>query len=181
VRTKTRRVRLKGFCHGENYGGCFGTLHLDATLDGVPTRLGSVGISIPNSHTETIEVPISPETLLKLQMARKVTATVTAEGRDNPRSDDRVKSDSVPVQEKTTTHQVVLTPDRLPCVVPNKLVGKSAKTAAKSIKKAGCKTSVKYTKTKKAKESGRVLAVSHAPSTVLAAGAKVTITVGRRK
>lgn len=42
----------------------------------------------------------------------KKTATVTSAGRDNPRIDKRVRWRSVPVQKKTTTDKVRLTPNR---------------------------------------------------------------------
>ncbi len=180
VLAKRRIARLKGFCHGENYGGCFGTVTLDATLDGAPVRLGEVKLSIPNSHTETIDVPLSEENVIKLQRAQKVTATATADAHDNPRSDDRVKWDSVPVQQKTTTEEVVLTPDLQPCVVP-KLVGKSSKSAKSSLRKAGCSTKTKYKKAKKRSQVGKVIAQNQAAGTVLPTSAAVTITIGRSK
>ncbi len=181
VQTKTRRARLKVFCHGENYGGCIGTMKLSAMLDGLPTLLGETRFNVPGSHTVMVEVPLSPETLLKIQRARKLTATATAEAHDNPRGDDRVKWDSVPVQEKTTADQVVLTPDKLPCVVPKKLIGKSSRSAKASIRKAGCSTVVKYKRTTKTKQVGKVISHTPAASSVLPAGSKVTITVGKRK
>jgi hypothetical protein len=181
VQTKTRRARLRVFCHGENYGGCIGTMKLTAMLDGLPSLLGEARFNVPGSHTEMVEIPLSPETLLKIQRAKKLTATATAEARDNPRGDDRVKWDSVPVQEKTTTDRVVLTPDRMPCVVPKKLIGKSSRVAKGSLRKAGCRAVVKYKKTAKAKQIGRVVATAPVAGTVLPAGSKVTITVGKRK
>ena len=181
VRTKTSSVRLKVFCHGENYGGCFGDLALDATLDGVPTRLGDVKFSVPNSHTETIEVPLSQENLLKVQLAKRVTATATAVAHDNPRSDERVKWDSVPQQEVTTSGEVVLTPDKAPCVVPKKLIGKSSRVAKAALRSAGCVAVVKYKKTAKAKQIGKVVGVSVAAGTVLPSSSRVTLTIGKRK
>ncbi|MDQ3933543.1 MAG: PASTA domain-containing protein [Actinomycetota bacterium] len=173
-------ARVKGFCHGENYGGCFGTVALDATLDGVPTRLGEVKLSIQNSHTETIDIPLSPESVIKLQRAQKVTATATADAHDNPRADDRVKWDSVPVQSKTTTEEVVLTPDLLPCVVP-KLVKKSSKSAKSALRAAGCATKTKYKKAKKRSQVGKVIAQNRPAGTVLPSGTAITITIGRSK
>ena len=181
VRTKERIARPKVFCHGENYGGCFGNLKIEAVLDGVPTLVGQAKFAVKNSHTVIVDVPVAPDVLLKIQQARRVTATVTAEASDNPRQDDRAKWDSVPVQSKTTTGEMVLEPDRLPCVVPAKLVGKSSKVAKAMIRKAGCKTKVKYKKAKKRSQAGKVLAVSPAAGSVLAANAAVTITIGRSK
>jgi hypothetical protein len=181
VRTKETAVRVKVFCHGENYGGCIGDLKLDATLDGVATHLGDLRVKVEPTHTLTLDVPISQETLLKLQRAGQVTGTLTADTHDNPRGDDRAKWDSVPTQSLTTTDQIVLKPDKTPCVVPKKLVGKSSKVAKATVRKAGCTGVVKYKKVKKAKQSGRVVSASPAAGTVLPAGSKVTLTVGRRR
>lgn len=181
VRTKTRHARLRVFCHGENYGGCTGTMKLEATLNGVPAALGAARFHVPGSHTEMVEIPLSPDTLLKIQQAGRVKATATADAHDNPRSDARVKWDSVPVQQKTTSDRVVLTPDKKPCIVPKKLIGKSSRVAKAAIRKAGCKAVVKFKKTAETKQAGKVVAVSPAPSSVLPAGSKVTITVAKRK
>jgi hypothetical protein len=176
LKTKTRTVRLKGFCHGENYAGCFGTVSLDATLNGVPVHLGDTKVSIKNAFTETIEVPISPANVLLLQQARKVVATATADTHDNPRSDDRAKWDSVPVQQKTTTDQVTITPDKFPCVVP-KIVGNSSAVGKKKLKAAGCATG-KVSRKKSPSKAGKIIAQSVPAKTVLPAGAKVGITIG---
>jgi hypothetical protein len=181
VRTKTRRVRAKIFCHFENYGACIGKVGLDATLDGVAARLGEASFNVPHGHTHTVEIPVSQETVLKIQRAKKVTGTLTADARDNPRGDDRAKWDSVPVQEKTSTDQIVLTPDKQACVVPKKLIGKSSKSAKASIKKAGCASAIKYKKVKKAKQVGKIVAISPVEGTVLPGGSKVTLTIGKRK
>jgi beta-lactam-binding protein with PASTA domain len=66
-------------------------------------------------------------------------------------------------------------------VVPKKLIGKSSKNAKASVRKAGCRAIVKYKRTKKAKESGKVLKVAPASGAVLPANSNVTITVGRRR
>lgn len=176
VRTKDRIARLKGFCHGENYGGCFGTVSLDATIDGVPTHLGDGKFSIKNAYTEPIDVPLSPDVILKIQQAKKVVATATADAHDNPRSDDRVKWDSVPVQSLTTTDQVTLTPDKMPCVVP-KVVGNSSAVAKKKLRAAGCATG-KVKRKKSPKNSGKVIAQGKPAGTVLPAGSRVDITIG---
>jgi hypothetical protein len=181
LRTKTRRVRAKIFCHFENYGACVGKLGLDATLDGVAGRLGEASFNVPHGHTHTVEIPVSEATALKIAVAKKVTGTLTAEARDNPRGDDRVKWDSVPVQEKTSSDQIVLAPDKPACVVPKKLVGKSSKSAKASVKKAGCSSAVKYKKGVKAKQVGKIVAVSPASGTVLPGGSKITLTIGKRK
>ncbi|HEX8647028.1 MAG TPA: PASTA domain-containing protein [Thermoleophilaceae bacterium] len=181
VKTGTRRVRLKGECHGENYGGCIGDLSLSATIDGTVRELGTAPFSIEPGFKGTIEIPISAESVLAIQRARTLTGTLTAAAHDDPRGDSRVKWDSVPVQTKTTTGQITLTPDKLPCVVPRKLVGKTSAKAKSMLKAAGCGNAVKYKKVKKSKQFGKV--VSHKPKadTVLPAGSKVTLTIGRRK
>jgi hypothetical protein len=181
VRTKTSSVRLKVFCHGENYGGCFGNLGLDATLDGVPTHLGDLKFSVPPSHTHNVDVPISRENLLKLQLAKSVVGTATAQARDNPRADERAKWDSVPVQEATSVDRVTLTPDKPPCVVPKKLVKKSSRSAKAAVRSAGCTAVIKYKRTSKAKEIGKVVSAAPAAGTVLPSGSRVTLTIGKRK
>jgi hypothetical protein len=112
LKVKQRRARLKGQCHGENYGGCFGKLRLDAVIDGEEVRLGSVRFSIRSGFKDTIEVPISQANVAAIQKANGVTATVTSDARDNPRIDRRVRWRSVPVQKKTTTDKVRLKPNR---------------------------------------------------------------------
>jgi hypothetical protein len=112
LKAKQRRARLKGQCHGENYGGCFGKLTLKATLDGQEVSLGSARFSIRSGYKDTIEVPISASNVAKITKAGGVTATVTSDARDNPRIDRRVRWRSVPVQKKTTTDKVRLNPKR---------------------------------------------------------------------
>jgi hypothetical protein len=112
LKVKQRRARLKGQCHGENYGGCYGKLRLTAVLDGQEVSLGSARFSIRSGYKDTIEVPISASNVAKIQKAKGVTATVTSDARDNPRGDRRVRWRSVPVQKKTTTDKVRLNPNR---------------------------------------------------------------------
>jgi hypothetical protein len=112
LKVKQRRARLKGQCHGENYGGCFGKLRLTATLDGQAVTLGSARFSIRSGYKDTIEVPIAQKHVAAIQKANGVTATVTSDARDNPRKDKRVRWSSVPVQRKTTTDKVRLKPNR---------------------------------------------------------------------
>ncbi|HEX8052910.1 MAG TPA: PASTA domain-containing protein [Thermoleophilaceae bacterium] len=181
VKTKTSSIRLKIFCHGENYGSCSGNLGVDATLDGTPTHLGDLKFNVPPTHTQNVDVPVSRANLLKLQLAKSVVGTLTADARDNPRADDRVKWDSVPVQEKTTTDQVTLTPDKPPCVVPQKLIGKSSRSAKAAVRKAGCTAVIKYQRTAKAKEIAKVVKVAPAAGTLLPTASKVTLTIGKRK
>ena len=112
LKVKQRRARLKGQCHGENYGGCFGKLRLDAVIDGQKVRLGTARFSIRSGYKETIEVPIAQKYVAAIQKAKGVTATVTSDARDNPRIDRRVRWRSVPVQKRTTTDKVRLKPNR---------------------------------------------------------------------
>jgi hypothetical protein len=175
VKTKTRTVRAKIFCHGENYGGCFGKVALDANLAGADVRLGEARVSLKNSFTDSIEIPISADSLLKIQQAKSVVATLTADTNDNPRADDRVKWDTVPVQQKTTSDKILLKPDKLPCVVP-KIVGNSSKVAKAKLKKAGCATG-KVKRKKDKKRRGKVIAQSQPAGAVLPAGSKVDITI----
>ncbi|HEX8646222.1 MAG TPA: hypothetical protein VF715_04935 [Thermoleophilaceae bacterium] len=112
LKVKQRRARLKGQCHGENYGGCFGKLRLTAVLDGQEVALGSARFSIRSGYKDTIEVPISAKNVATIQKAKGVTATVTSDARDNPRIDRRVRWKSVPVQKKTKTAKVRLNPNR---------------------------------------------------------------------
>jgi hypothetical protein len=112
LKVKQRRARLKGQCHGENYGGCFGKLRLDAVIDGQSVRLGSARFSIRAGYEKTIEVPISATNVAAIKKAKGVTATVTSDARDNPRIDRRVRWRSVPVQKRTTTDRVRLRPSR---------------------------------------------------------------------
>jgi hypothetical protein len=176
VRTKLRIARMKGFCDFANYGGCIGTVALDAVLDGVQTHLGDGKFNVKPGYTVPIDVPLSPDVLLKIQQARKVTATATAQAHDNPRAEGASQWDSVPVQSVTSTDQVVLTPDKLPCVVP-KIVGNSSKVAKAKLRKAGCATG-KVKRKRSPKNSGKVIAQSVPAKTVLPAGAKIDITIG---
>jgi hypothetical protein len=180
VRTKDRNARVRIFCHGENYGGCIGTLKL---VGPGGAELGSRRFDVPNSHTEPVEIPFSPESIAAIQAAGTMKVTAIADATDkpsvDPRNTDAPGTRPTP-QAKTTTEELTLKPDKAPCVVPKKLVGKTSASAKASIKKAGCRAVVKYKKVGSAKQSGKVLAVKPASGAVLPAGAAVTITVGRR-
>jgi hypothetical protein len=180
LRTKDRVARIRIFCHGENYGGCVGTLRL---RDANQAEIGSKRFDVPNSHTEMVEVPLSPATVAAIQGAGSARVTAVAEATDKPGSDRRNTDASGTrpgPQEKTTTEELTIKPDKGACIVPKKLVGKSSASAKGSIRKAGCKTVVKYKKVKKASQSGKVLSHKPAAGTVLPSGSAVTITVGRR-
>ena len=112
LKSRQRRARLKGQCHGENYGGCFGKVTLTATLNGQEVTLGSARFSIRSGYKDTIEVPISAKNVSAIEKAGGVTATATSVARDNPRIDRRVKWKTVPVQRKTTTDKVRINPKR---------------------------------------------------------------------
>ena len=180
VRTKNRTARVRVFCHGENYGGCAGTLRL---VGPEGAELGSKRFEVKSTHTVPVEVPLSPAAVSAIQASGTLRVNAVADATDKPSADPRntgAPGTRPAPQQKTTSEQLTLRPDKAPCIVPKKLIGKSSKSAKASIKKAGCKTAVKYKKTKKAKQAGRVLAVKPASGTVLPAGSKVTITVGRR-
>jgi hypothetical protein len=112
LKVNQRRARLKGECHSQNYGGCYGKLRLAAVINGEQVSLGSARFSIRSGYKDTIEVAISQTNVAKIQKAKGVTATVTSDARDNPRGDKRVRWKSVPVQKKTTTDKVRLNPNR---------------------------------------------------------------------
>jgi hypothetical protein len=181
VRTKDRTARVRIFCHGENYGGCVGTLKL---LDGDQQEIGSRRFDVRSTHTEAVEVKLSDAAIGAIQAAGSLRVTAVADATDKPSADPR-NTDAPGTrpgpQQKTTTEELTLKPDKAPCIVPKKLVGKSSKVAKGLIRKAGCKAVVKYKKTKKAKESGRVLSHTPPAGTVLPANAAVTITIGRRR
>ena len=181
VRTKDKVARVRIFCHGENYGGCVGTLTLRGA-DGA--ELGSKRFDVKSTHTEPVDVPLSDATIAAISAAGTARVTAVADATDKPGSDARntgAPGTRPGPQQKTTTEELKLKPDKAPCVVPKKIVGKSSKVAKAAIKKGGCRTVVKYQRTKKAKEAGRVLAVTPASGTVLPAGSKVTISIGRRR
>jgi hypothetical protein len=180
VRTRDRTARVRIFCHGENYGGCAGTLRLVGP-DGA--ELGSKGFDVRNTHTEAVEVPLSPAAVAAIQATGTMRVNAVADATDKPSADPRntdAPGTRPAPQQKTTSEELTLKPDKAPCIVPKKLVGKSSKNAKASIKKAGCKTVVKYKKVKSAKQSGKVLSHKPAAGTVLPPGSAVTITVGRR-
>jgi hypothetical protein len=174
-------VRLKGECHGENYGGCFGKLTLSAEIDGATRDLGDVSFSIRPGFKETIEIPISQASVLAIQGAKTLKGTLTAEARDDPRDDPRVKWDSVPVQEKTTTDSITLKPDYPACVVPGGLIGKSSRTAKAKLKANGCNNVVKFKRVTSSKQFSKVVSVKPKAGTVLPGGTRVTLIVGRRR
>jgi hypothetical protein len=180
VRTKDKAAKVRIFCHGENYGGCVGTLTLRGA-DGA--ELGSGRFDVKNAQTEPVDIKLSDATIAAVQGAGTMRVSAVADATDKPGSDPR-NTDAPGTrpgpQQKTVTEELTLKADKAPCIVPKKLVGKSSKVAKAAIKKAGCRTVVTYKKTKKAKEAGRVLSVTPVSGTVLPAGAAVTISVGRR-
>ena len=180
VRTKDRDARVRIFCHGENYGGCVGTLKL---LDANQQVIGSGRFDVPSTHTEPVEIPLSDATIAAISAAGTMRVTAVADAPDKPAADPR-NTDAPGTrpgpQQKTTTEELTLKPDKAPCVVPKKLVGKSSKVAKGAVRKGGCRSVVKYKRTKKAKEAGRVVSYKPAGGTVLPAGSAVTLTIGRR-
>jgi hypothetical protein len=187
VRTASRVVRLKGDCYFENYGGCYGEVALDAVIGGQQRRLGTTSFAVARATKGTIEIPISDANVLAIQNAKTVQGTLTAVAHDDPRNDPRVKWDSVPVQQKTTTGPITLTPDKQPippkpsCIVPKKLVGMTASKAKSALKKANCGATVLYKKTKNKKQVAKVISTKPKKAgTVLPNASKVTLTVGKK-
>jgi hypothetical protein len=189
VKTTEHVVRLKGDCYFENYGGCYGDISLDAVLDGQQRRLGTTAFAIQSATKGTIDIPISDADVLAIQNAKTVEGTVTATAHDDPRHDQRVKWDSVPVQQRTTSNTITLTPDKFPvvvakppCVVPKKLLGMTSSKAKSALKKANCAATVAYTTTKNPKQVGTVIATKPKKAgTVLPNASKVKLTVGKKK
>jgi hypothetical protein len=180
VRTRENVARIRIFCHFENYGGCLGTLRLRVG----DQEIGSKRFDVPHGNTEPVDVPLTPATVQAIQIAGTSRVTAVAEATDKPGGDPR-NTDAPGTrpgpQSKTTTEELTLKPDKLPCIVPGKLVGKSSAVAKGSIRKAGCKTVVKYKKTTKTKQIGKVTSYTPLAGAVLPNGSAVTITVGRRK
>jgi hypothetical protein len=179
LKTATRSASVRGFCHGENYGSCRGTLQL---VDPGGRTLDVGTFDIPSTNTVAIPLALPADLVEAVQRAGGMTFGVVANAQDNPRADSRAQA-SVPVQEKTTTGSLTLTPDKpLPmCVVPN-LKGLKLKSTGKRLTKANCVLGkVKRQKTKKAKSVGKVVSQKPKAGTKLPNGSRVALTVGKKK
>jgi hypothetical protein len=180
VRTKDRAARIRIFCHFENYGGCVGKLRL---LNASQQEIGSARFDVIHGQTQAVNVPLSDATIQAIQAAGSARVVAVADATDKPASDSR--NTSAPgtrpgPQPKTTTETLTLKPDKGPCIVP-KVTGKSGKPGKIAVKAAGCTAIVKYVKTAKAKQIGKIISVSPVAGTVLPSGSRVTLTIGKRK
>jgi PASTA domain-containing protein len=188
LRTATRTARVRIFCHGENYGGCAGTLTL---LDSAGQAIGSAPFDVPNAQVGAADVQLSQAATDAIQKAGAAQVTAIADAHDKPDADPRNTSAPPPrpgVQSLTTTAAINLAADAPPpvvvvvvCTVP-KLKGKTLSSAKKALTKASCKLGkVTRQKVKKKKSVGAVLSQSPKAKTVLARNAKVALTVGTSK
>jgi hypothetical protein len=178
LRTRTSMARVRTFCHYENYGSCAGKLTLKAQLNGQEVTLGSADYKVPHGWTVWVEVPLSPELVTFIRAAGSLKASVVADSHDDPRHDDRVNWDSVPVQNKTTGGDVTIKPDKLLplCDVPA-VKGLKLASAKKALAKAKCPVgSIKYARGSK---RGRVINQKPNRGKALDAGTKVYLTVAR--
>jgi len=179
LRTRDRVAKVRTFCHGENYGACIGKLKLTAEINGQEVEIGSTDFKVDNSHTVNVQVPLSPETVYGVQLLGSMKAKVTAESHDDPRHDERVKwGDSIPVQDKVTTGEITIKPDKLlpVCRVPH-VKGLKLNSAKKVLTRAKCPVGrVRYARGSK---RGRVINQKPNRGKALDAGTKVFLTVAR--
>jgi hypothetical protein len=179
LRTRTRELKVRTFCHGENYGGCHGRLRVSADLDGQRVELGSADFDVPGAYTVNVPVTLAPEHVNAIQRARTVVAHVEADGHDDPASDPRNKwGGMVPVQHRATDGDLRVKPDKLlpVCTVPA-VKGKKLSSAKKALLKAGCPVG----KIRKARGKKRGYVINQMPNRgkALDAGTKVSLTVAR--
>ncbi|MDQ3933544.1 MAG: PASTA domain-containing protein [Actinomycetota bacterium] len=179
LRTRDRVAKVRTFCHGENYGACIGTMKLTADIDGQEVVLGSTDFKVDNSYTVNVQVPLSPEVVYGIQVAKSLRAKVTVDSHDDPRSDERVKwGEAIPVQSKVTTGEITIKPDKLlpVCTVPH-VKGLRLAKAKSALKKAACPVGrVRYARGSK---RGRVINQKPNRGKPLNAGTKVYLTVAR--
>jgi PASTA domain-containing protein len=179
LRTRTREVKVRVFCHGENYGGCHGNLTLKADLDGQRVELGTASFHVPGSYTVNVTLSLLPEHVRAIQRAKSVVASIEADAHDDPENDPRVKwGDAIPVQHKTKTGEITIKPDKLLplCMVPQ-VKGKKLAAAKKSLAKAGCP--VGRVRTAKGRKRGYVINQSPNKGSALDAGTKVSLVIAR--
>ena len=188
VQTSPRKVRIGIFCHGENYGGCAGTLTL-RNVGG--DALGFAQFDVPNGVSDGVDVALSKEVVEAIQAFGSFPVTAVADAHDKPDADPRNTGAPPPrpgVQQKTTSADLTLHPDKPldatppppQCTVP-KLKGKTLGDAKKALKKAHCKLgSVSKKKTKKPKLVGKVLSQTPGAKSALAASSRVAVTIGKK-
>ncbi|HEX8066542.1 MAG TPA: PASTA domain-containing protein [Thermoleophilaceae bacterium] len=177
VRTRTRTVKVRASCHGENYGACKGELVMSATVGDQKVELGRASFDVPHMYTTNVELALSPDVVRAVQTARGLAATVVAEAHDDPAADSRAQP-GVPVQSRTTRGRLTLKPDKLlpRCTVPQ-VKGKTLAAARRSLAKAGCPVG-RVTRAKGSKR-GRVINQKPNRGSALDAGAKVALVVAR--
>ena len=104
----TKRIaKLKTKCPPRTYGRCRGVLTLKALLNGTSVTLGGAPFVIKPGWSDRIELQLTKRQVRQIKKAGGARGTITAVGRDDPRSDDRADP-AVPVQSKTTTGRVRL-------------------------------------------------------------------------
>jgi hypothetical protein len=142
--TSTGLVKVRGFCPGPTYGSCQGTMTLTAPLGGKQVTLGSVPFDIAPNTTATLPFTLSPGNVKLVQQAKSASGTGAADAHDNPAADPHAATNGIPVQSKSTSGGVTLTPDKLlPKVTKKK---KCAKPKKGKKPKKGCKKKKKKKK-----------------------------------
>lgn len=179
LRTKDGVVKVRTFCHGENYGSCSGRMKLLADLNGQEVELGATDFEVENSWTVNVQIPLSAELVQGIRALGGLNARVVADARDDPARDERVKwGAAIPVQTKTTEGQIRIKPDKLLplCNVPA-VKGLKLASAKKKLKAAKCPVgTVRYSRGSK---RGRVINQKPNRGKALDAGTKVYLTVAR--
>jgi PASTA domain len=179
LRTRDGVVKIRTFCHGENYGSCGGRLAVKADIAGQEVELGSSDFKVENSYTVNVQVPLSAEVVQAIRGLGSLSARVVADAHDDPAHDDRVKwGSAVPVQKKVSTGEITIKPDKLLplCNVPH-VKGMKLASAKKALTKAKCPVGkVRYARGSK---RGRVINQKPNRGKALDAGTKVALTVAR--
>jgi hypothetical protein len=110
LRARTRTAKLHVQCPGPTYGRCKGVLVLKAKVNGKLVTLGGSAFLVQPAYTASLEIRVSPQNMKLIKKSGGVTATVTADGRDDPNGDRHAKSNGVPVQKKSTAGTVRINP-----------------------------------------------------------------------
>ena len=179
LRTKDGVVKVRTFCHGENYGSCSGRVRVLADLNGQEVELGATDFKVENSWTVNVQVPLPAELVQGIRALGGLRARVVADSHDDPAHDERVKwGRAIPVQSKVTEGSINIKPDKLlpVCSVPQ-VKGLKLASAKKRLKAAKCPTGrVRYARGSK---RGRVINQKPNRGKALDAGTKVYLTVAR--
>jgi hypothetical protein len=107
--SRKRTVKIAVQCPVSTYGSCKGVLVLKAPINGAVTTLGGVPFNVRYSFGTSLLVTLSDKMTKKVLKLGGVTATATAESRDDPESDKRADP-AVPVQKKTTRAKFRIAP-----------------------------------------------------------------------